>query len=386
MKSAHYLTALGALVILAVAAAPADAVDPRFCSSDGVTEVPDFAEGRDSSDCLMIDPGNGDASVPFQFEWMHRKGTQECGGNKGISPDLTRPIDGERCKDFSSESCTYLYYDVTVDNYLDAGCKNKDGIFMPDGMKARYLFFKNAKILNTWKCAGGSGWSGPNGIGCSSGEDSNSHTDGIQMRGPPSDGGWLVFQDSEFLNGHNLHFLQQTQSNYGKGSMLVQGTHFGRAQTAGEATSYIDDCRARGVTGSDICQVGRSRLDTDMKEVWFVDVWGTTPFNLKGNYDKVVVVNTGCGPAGCGGQIAYNDGHPWPLDGADPGTSTCPNGPIPSDAGGPGAKAAFCYTSLERALNDGHKAPPFVHLSSAGWETPPDGASTSRPDPPTLLE
>lgn len=383
MNSAHDLSVIGLAALLLAAAAPAWAVDPRFCSRDNVSEVPAFAEGRDASDCLMVDPGNGDAPVPFQFEWMHKYGAQ-CGA-KRISPELTRPFDGLRCSDFSGESCTYLYYDVTVDNYLDRACKNEDGIFMPGGMKAKYLYFKNSKILNSWKCAGGSGWSGPNGIGCAAGEDSTSHTDGIQMRGLPGDGGWAVFQDTEFLNGHNLHFLHQLDSDFGRGSMLFQGVHFGRAQRAGAAISYIDDCKARGVEGTEICEEGRTLLDAALVEFWFVDVWGTSTFSLKGAYDKVVIVNTGCGKSGCTGTIGYASGWPHPVNGAGTGPGTCPNGPIPSSAGGIGAKSAYCFTSLERAIAAGHKPPPFVHLSAAGWDNPPAGTPPPRPPSPSLF-
>lgn len=381
-KSALALAALFA----AVAAAPAQAIDPRFCDDDGVLEVPAFASGRDSNKCLMIDPGNGESPVPFQFEYMHKTGTHECDGSKVDLPDLTRNANGARCIDFSNESCTYLYYDITVDNYLDKACKNKDGIFMPGGMRAKYLYFKNSRILNTWKCAGGPGWSGPNGIGCSPGEDSTSHTDGIQMRGLPGDGGWVVFQDTEFLNGHNLHFLQQTDSTFGRGSMLFQGVHFGRAQRAGEATSYVDDCKRRGVDSDEICEEGRTLLDTDMIEFWMVDVHGTSAFNMKGNYDKVVIVNSGCGASGCNGTIGYYNGWPHPANGSGSGPSTCPNGEISSNAGGPGAKKAYCYTSIERALAAGHKAPPFLHLSAAGWQNPPSGVPVERPKAPTLLD
>jgi hypothetical protein len=361
----------------------ARAIDPALCADDGVTEVPDFAAGRDAKGCLMIDPGNGKSPIPFQYENFHKKGVAAC------SPKLstTKKIDVKwsdhgacRTKD-SGQACTQIFWDVVIDNYLDPGCKNEDGVFFGQGPPWEYLYFKDSVIANGWKCAGGPGWNGPNGLSCAPGEDSGAHSDGMQVRGQPANNGWFVMQDSVFVNGYNLHMLQQTNSILGPtGSDLFQGVEFGRRQSVGAATRWIDDCVARrdpSVT-DDICSAGRANVGTELREAWFVDVWGTTTFSLDAVREKIVVVNTGCAKTGCGGSIGYTKGWPHPVTRPGTGPGTCPDGQIGT------APPTYCYRSLERALAAGHAAPPFIRLSAAGWENPPSTANPTRPAPPVL--
>ena len=360
----------------------ASAIDLSLCKDDGVTEVPGFAAGRDGNGCLMVDPGNGKAAVPFQYKNFHKTGVASC------APKLasTTKVDWKyekygacRTKD-NGHACTQLVWDVVVDNYLDPGCKNEDVIFM--GPPWEYFFMKNVVIANGWACKGGD-WKGPNGLSCSSSEDSEAHSDGMQVRGQPANDGWFVMQDSVFVNGYNLHLLQQTESDTvgPTGSDLFQGVEFGRRQSIGAATSWIDDCRARQkpeARDSDICTVGRANIGTALREAWFVDVWGVTTISLDAVREKIVVVNTGCGKTGCGGAIGYSNGWPHPITRSGSGPGTCPDGQIGS------SPPTFCYRSLEKALAAGHAAPPFIRLSAAGWERPPSGTGTTRPSPPIL--
>jgi len=392
----HTRTArIPALLLILFLGAPAAAIDPSLCGDDGVTEVPDFSMGRDGNQCLMIDPGNGDAPVPFQYETFHKTGISvgcDSPQNPGVERIEHNMDTYGRCPtQFNGQYCSQIFWDVTWDNYLDPACRNEDGLFFSGGMGLELLYFKNSKILNTWKCAGGN-WTGPNGLRCN-GEDSNAHTDGIQMRNMPSNGGWVIYQDVTFLNGRNLHYLHQGAAKYGAhGNILFQGTHWGRTTSpVGEATNWVADCKARG-GNDDICERGRSSIGYPAQEVWVIDTYGTTPFNLKALYDKIVVVNTGCGTNGCGGEIQFDDGWPHPMGGSGNGPGTCPNGQIPKECGGGSNNGTcYCYTSLENALSDTscpdcpHKAPPFVHLSAAGWENPPPGAGASRPIPPDFL-
>jgi hypothetical protein len=368
-----------------------------LCNDDGVTETPSFASGRDSNNCLMIDPGNGDPAVPFQYEQFHKTGIA-VGCNK-VSPLPGTTVIEHNLNSYSrcstkdaGEYCSMLFWDTTFDNYIDPACKNEDVMTLERPLE--YVYFKNASLLNTWKCNQESGtfkdWDGPNGIHCDAGEDSSSHVDGLQLRQVPVNGGWFVMQDSRFLNGLNLHFLHQVQSGYGpNGSVMFQGVEFGRKASVGAATDWINDCKTLNPqlpSDGDICNEGRTLITYSAPEYWLVNVFGTARFKLRGAHDKIVIVNTGCGPSGCNGTIAYHNGYPHPLYGGDvaTGPGTCPNGSIGQCTAQ--VEPCYCYTSVEAAAADGHKLPPFIQHSAAGWENPVVLGATTDVQPEIILE
>jgi hypothetical protein len=389
------------LILFFVFPTSAYAIDPSLCADDGVTEVPDFAVGRDAEQCLMIDPGNGDPSVPFQYEHFHKVGVQQNCKKSGTTFPTTTIIDtalndyGNCPTQGQGEFCSMLIWDTTFDNYIDPGCKNEDVIERNAKPALEYFYFKNSVVANGWPCKGSTnGWQGPlPHLQCAPGEDTSSHSDGIQLRKLPANDGWWIMQDTMFVNGYNLHLLMQVDTELGSrtGSVLWQGVVNGRVPSIGLAEDWIADCIARGDGPADHkCLIGKSRIDNSPREIWFIDVSGTSPVGLKGNSDKIVVINTGCGSTGCNGTIGYGDGFPWPVAGSGTGPGTCPNGFIGKECNSGGAPC-YCYTSIERMQADTtcpdcpHKPPPFIHLSAAGWENPPSGASQARPQPPLLL-
>ncbi|MBW2361408.1 MAG: hypothetical protein JRG84_10930 [Deltaproteobacteria bacterium] len=373
---------------------PALAIDPALCSDDGVTEIPPFATGRDIDDCLLVDPGNGEALVQFQYEVFHQTGIiKGCDRVPKTAPVVDHKMDDYgRCTSRTlGIPCTLIFWDVTFDNYLDPACENSDILTYGEGTPLVNLWFKDTQILNAWKCDGGGGWQGPNGIECAPGQLSGAHTDGIQMRGQPSVGGWFILQDSVLANAHINLLLHQSQSDYPpNGSVLWQGVQFGQFNTPlGAATNWVDDCLARG-SSTDTCAINRARVGYQADEIWLIDVWGPTRFaQMVTTYGKVVIVNTGCGTTGCGGTTEFFNGWPHPLDGEGAGgPGVCPDGLIPSGcAGGANSGPCYCYTSIENALTDvftptsntgdcpdcPHARPPFLQFSDAGWETPPGG-------------
>ena len=363
-------------------AAVAEAIDLELCGEDGVTEVPDFAAGRDANGCLMIETGNGDPAVPFQWSEFHTSGVSGSSIDSGENPQVPIiPIYRAACAN-TGIGCTALYWDVTIDHYLDSSAKNDDLLFVGNGYGYEYLLIKDSLIANTWTCKGGTGRQGPNGLACAPGEFSSSHVDGLQLRGHPINGGWFMMQDSVFVNGFNLHMLVQTGAEHGSlGGFVLQGVHFGRVQSVGAATSWIDDCLANHDSssgGEDICPQGRAQIGNDMREVWLIDVFGTTMIDAKGNHEKIVVVNTGCDSQGCGKSApGFNNGWPHPLPAISvDGPSVCPDGQIQDYNGSP----TFCYRSLEAARVD-HKLPPFVQLSDAGWSSTPSSEPEPTPEP-----
>ncbi len=387
--------ALVAVIAALCSLAPgsARAIDAGLCNNDGVTEVPSFAEGRDANQCLLIDPGNGDPDVLFQYDHLHKTGDQT--SISGFNANC--PTED------SNIGCTYMIWDTVLDNYNRQAMANED--VWKTSIRAEYLYIKDTKFINGWKCEGNA-WSGPNGIGCSS-QESSAHSDGIQMRRNPVDGGWVVFQDSVLSNAFNATCRFTDPPLFGAaGSFMFQGFQLGQFTTPlGESTNYVQECKARGGS-DDICETNACIIsyggDAGANQMWFIDVWGSTPVQLSTDVRKTVLVNTGCGRNGCNGTIEYVNGWPWPMDAAERGPGTCPNGLVkqsPTKAGSASA-ATFCYTSVERALNDSatstsnqgdcpapycpHKPPPFIHLSATGWESPPSGTST-RPAAPQLL-
>jgi hypothetical protein len=399
--------------------ASAQAIDPTLCDDDGVTEIPDFAEGRDANQCLMIDPGNGDPAIPFQYELFHQRGLSASARDSGEvlaggTSDAGHTWSSEWIEPFrkdlggcptktSGKYCSFIWWDLFLDNFLSPAGKNDDVATIGNyGME--YLLIKDSVLANGWKCSGGPAWSGPNGIGCSSGEDSSAHSDGLQMRGTLVNGGWMVVQDSKVVNSH-ISLMQLGGQSSGfqpqRTNIVFQGFELGTRQQIGEATHWIDDCYARGAT--DACEGNRSLIGFTADEFWMIDVYGNARMAMIGDYQKVVNVNTGCGMNGCDGNITYDqNGWPHPMVGQSGGPGTCPNGLMPGKCVGRDGSvgACFCYTSLENALNDTvtstsglgdcpapycpHKQPPFVNMSATGWENPPDGTSP-RPRPVNLL-
>lgn len=387
-----------------------DAIDRSLCSDDGVTETPSFAAGRDQDQCLLLDPGNGDLQVPFQYEFFHKYGVSGPGGPFDVGTNAVANQYG-RCRTASSgEYCSYLFWDIDLDNYLLPSLRGKDTLHW-SGMSGQYIYFKNTTIGNSWRCVGGA-WSGPTpnpaNISCPAGAADRAHTDSIQMRGQPVGGGWVIYQDSKIGQGPVYH---QDAASDGPGAgipgnFLVQGTQIGAVPDFPEqlGTNWVADCIARGETAAN-CPSGVMSIGKLTDETWLVDNFGPGLFSFGGNTNnqsKVVIVNSGCGSSSCGGSIEYNNGWPHPVALPGTGPSICPNGLIGNSVPTDNAviRGLYCYTSIENALNDvstgassnigdcpsihcPHKPPPFVHLSAAGWENPPIGGNI--PPPPPIL-
>jgi hypothetical protein len=366
------MSALRVLTLLLLLLVPTMswAIDTSFCDDDGITEVPSFASGRDATQCLLVDPGNGDAIVKFQFEDFHEttQGT-DCSGSSVLLQYSGAAGNVAKSK---------IIYDTVMDNYLSANCKNKDVNRTGNAdMKGayEYLYFKNSKIINSVHCDEGTSVTGPGGIfNCTS--NSGIHVDTFQLRGNPVNGGWAVFQGDGgttcvFGNGHHIALFQASSPSGPVGSFLFQGCMLGNVQSMGAATTWIDDCIERGEPNHDLCNSGSFDVGGNSpQEVWYVDVWGNAKSPLQhndGNPGKVIVVNTGCGVSGCNGTIGYGDtGYPHPVhNGSTTRSPTCPNGQIAT------TPPTYCYTSMENAIAGGHTMPPFAKLSCEGWATPP---------------
>lgn len=358
-------------------AAQASAFDNSLCTNAG-SPVPGFAKGRDSAGCLMIDPGNGDAAIRFNWE--------------ANTPGKLIPANACPTND-----CGYVAWNVNADDFAGnvSGVSGGDAYHFA-GRHYKWILWKNFGAGNTWKCKGGS-WP-PCGGGTS-----NGHNDAMQIRGQPVNNGWAVMQDSVIANANDIHMILEMsgdQEYVGPAPGFVfQGVKVGYFPDWGEADNWTADCQAMG--GGQICgapaggsarwQVGSNSTDTTFKATWLID--SVSHVRVEADRTaKLIVVNTGCSNAtmSCGGQIGYENGWPAPLGHAfsSKGPGTCPNGLLPSGnvrtSDGPNPVPVYCYTSLERALADGHERPPFLQISNSGWQTPP-APGDAPPAPPQLL-
>jgi hypothetical protein len=364
------------LIILLLSTA-SFAVSESLCPNDGVKEVPPFAS-KAKDDCLYIDPGNGDPLVRFQYEIFHKTGisisAKDSGDTELIIVDGAEWVDlrggeGPCATRDDGEYCTYLYWDMHLDNYLSRAAKNDDILTFGAGSAMEYLYFKDSTLLNGWACKGEAWTGGPNEILSCPASTSSAHSDGFQMIGSMTNDGWFIFQDSKLVNGHTqLMLFQSGDDRYPTGgSFLFQGSHVGTTQKAGLAEHWIDDCYSRG--SNTPCENNRATADHPANEVWLVDVYGNVRIKFSSVSDKIIIVNTGCDENGCNGEMGFKNGwpHPWSAASKE-GPGTCPDGFI-GECSATDAKC-YCYNSLEKAKID-NKLPPFVHLSDAGWEGEP---------------
>ena len=405
-------------------------ITPAKCGQTGeAVEVPSFADSRDVDGCLLVPSGTTLGNIPFMFSQFHKPtaiGGQCNAATLTGDPWFNTNVDninfgGSRCSESAdtgnSKSCTVLIWDVFVDGYRDIACRNADLFQWSKEHAWSWIYIKDSTIANSFKCknsfsnpsTGGEcascpkDWTPVGGLApastqCFAGDNSGSHVDGIQNKGSPALNGWFIMQDVVFVNGFNNHFLDQDPPLAGVGApignMMFQGAKMGRQDAIGLATDWPEDCKVFGgnTGGTGICETGAMSSSRDHPEWWLIEVWGTALWNLFGNNEKIVIVNTGCAAtddAECGGTIGYNNGWPHPLLGKGTGTSTCPNGLLLQDATnacGTGTHdSCFCYTSMEEARDDvstgaaagegdcpatwcPHIMPPFVTLSSSGWE------------------
>lgn len=364
----------------------AHAINNARCDDDGVTTVPPFAIARDANQCLRVSPGNGDPEVLFQYDFFDKTGDQQSivSGSVGFNDNC--PDEG------SSVGCTYMIWRSTLDNYNRQAMANED--IWKTSIRAEYLYIKDTLFINGWKCDG-SAWSGPGGISCSSTE-SKAHSDGIQMRRNPVNGGWVIFQDSALSNAFNATCRFTDGPLFGAaGSFLFQGFQLGQFTTPlGLSTNYVDECKDRGGNAS-ICETNSCIISAgagNLNEMWIIDTWGSTPISLQSDHHKTIIINTGCNQSGCNGTVGMVNGWPWPLGdtvSAGPG-GVAPNGLVTQNPMKTGfsSDAVFWYSSIEAARDDvaggsgagscptafcPHKLPPFIQHSDTGWASAPGG-------------
>ena len=164
MKHEHLLGCLFALLLL-IGPGTALALDTSLCSKDGVTEVPPFAEGYDKDGCLVVNSGNGDPPVRFQFRKFHGPSP---GFSQGVTVRTTKypgrgydmaNVEYGRCKSKNNsppEACTMVLWDIDIDGYSDPKSQGQDLLKISEPYK--YVLIKDVKLRNQIKCQGAA-WS-----------------------------------------------------------------------------------------------------------------------------------------------------------------------------------------------------------------------------------
>lgn len=374
-------------------AAQASAIDPALCDDDGVTEVPSWADGRDSNGCLIVE------GIPFQYEFFHKHdasgdGTQLSrsafdGGQTPAEPVSTSSFwldfDPSGCPALSQGSptpahfCTRVIWDTVIDNYLSFAAK-ADDIWTATGAPYVHTLVKDSSFVNGWKCGNaaanntGHGTRGPNDDwSCPANTFSEAHSDGIQFgsgtpgKGLPVGGGTVVFQDSHIVNANVSLIHYGGSAQFGaNGAVVFQGAELNTKQSIGYADTWQDDCVARG--GVEACDRNQVNFGYGADPLWLIDVWGRTRFGITGNPTKIIVVNSGCGETGCAGTVGYFNGWPHPLEGSAAGPGSIPNGAASANcAGSAFTGTCYLYDSVDAAVLDGHAEPLFLRLSDTGW-------------------
>jgi hypothetical protein len=395
------MTRLAIALAVVAFAAQAGAFESSRCDNDN-DPVPGFASGRDGDGCLLIDPGNGNPAIRFDWE--------------GNSPGELIPPSSPKC---TTNDCGYVIWNTNADDYAspDDGLSGGDAYHFA-GRHYKYLLWKNFGAGNTFKCMGGS-WTSPTGGQSCSGGTSSGHVDAIQIRGQPVNDGWAVMQDSTIANANDIHMILEMdndQEYVGPAPGFVfQNVRVGYFPDWGLANDWTRDCQQMGdnncgvpAASSARWQVGSQSTASTFKATWLINSFSHVRVEAD-RTAKLIVVNGGTGGGcdnvnGCDGTIGYENGWPAPLGHAtsNRGTGVCPNGLIVGGdvrtAGGPNPVPVYCYTSIENALADTrtsssnmgdcphcpHERPPFIHLSNSGWESPP-APGEAPPAAPQLL-
>lgn len=230
------------------------------------------------------------------------------------------------------------------------------------------------------------------------------HEDILQPYRALSDGGWLVIQDSVAKDADENMFMNvgTAQEGYGNGpgdefrcddKVMPPGSTPGVYGSGGVLFQGLTlDRNASGYNGYNQIDIGGP--GPALPEVWLVEThynYGIG-INFYDTVGKVVVVGGSGGTKGWPGPLKARRTNgdkmteaSCPAGGWDSQTQTCcPNGRVnvkgqvfswqSSNGAGDdpknGAIPIYCYDSIENALRDGHKAPPFLDWSKTGWAKP----------------
>jgi hypothetical protein len=338
--------------------------------------VPAWAVERDVSGCLVVDGGGSWGNITFQQHAFHYDNAPQGGSWRPTCPGATDVPGG-------CPTCNVVIWDSDFDKYQSGGVEGSDVWEWNTNIDAQHVLVKNVSLRNAWRCAGGTGWTGPNGHHCAPGESSGAHTDLWQLwTGPPENGGWLVAQDMVIENS-DTQFFQWSEAD------LKRGRDGACADPGGsgivfqnvildQTAEYEQDCLARTHPASQWACAGnygntQGNAGHQLEALWYIDVHNLRGVTMSIDGDMFAkVISIG----GSGG----GDGWPGALKGSAPGPGTCPNGLVSNtDFAQPGRPetAIYCYDSIESALADTlcpdcpHTRPPFLELSPSGWATPP---------------
>lgn len=422
MHVRHGLAVLGLGLLLPIPAA-AYGFDVTKCDDDGVTVVPSYALSRDADQCLLVDPGNGDP--PVKFQWDIRNYTMfdynavkddpnwpttaaahgwkvldmaDAGGNSALIPAST----GCKGEPFTNV-CTFIVENVTIDNFAYDWTYREDGLHLGYGPQNLWVWFKDVNVLNGWVC--NAAWAGPGGADAAScpGDTCPSggcaHSDGVQMEGQPhyggisgpagGGGGFQVWTGGKIVNGYNANTRFQGKASttersgviYDRGPtgiLALHGARIGREHPSGLSVNYFDECMQFSGGNTEICDgtfTNMNVFSSDFSELWFVNVVGSAPASAGGyatvdipggEQGKVIIVNTGCRETGCisdPGNIRYVSGWPHPVTGINSaiGPGTCPGNSETADGLiKASSPPTYCYTAMEYAITDGDGAGPDI--------------------------
>lgn len=224
------------------------------------------------------------------------------------------------------------------------------------------------------------------------------HEDLLQLQGAINNGSWLVIQDTLFKNADTNALMQVGSGDHGYGN--GPGSSYSCNDPFGGTGGVLFQGMTigpndPGYTGS--AQIGVGKPGRVLPEIWFVDVeYNGLGVAIFEGVEKIVVVGGSGGNKGWPGPLKVR----YPRDsiteascpaGGWQNGQCCPNGLVNTnhqvmnwdgrkgDNPSNGAIPVYCYDSVDKALAHQvngvnlHKAPPFIALSTSGWEGETDG-------------
>ena len=265
----------------------------------------------------------------------------------------------------------WLFYDSILDHYhgnapphctsYGACGTTNDQVHIWSEENTRHVLFKNVTVKNAFR------------------SNALQHMDNLQTYKAVDFGGWIVLQDSTFMNSDDenlqLGSLNSTgtywndsttcESTASMGGLVLQNV------TIAQEAAFISDCLAR--KGGGYCGGVNGIQATNPIAVWLINItFSSGTFSIYETGGPIVLI--GSVPTAIGWTNRF-DGRRYYYDSIEEALA---------------ATHASCLSLPSNRRPDGcnatdfpHTRPPFINLSTSGWANA--GADTNPPAPPGSL-
>jgi hypothetical protein len=264
----------------------------------------------------------------------------------------------------------WLFYDSVYDGYKGASppqCRSYGACGATDDLvhiwseeNSRNVLFKNVTIKNAFRSAAGQ------------------HMDDLQTFKAVDYGGWIVLQDSTFMNSDDenlqLGSLNSTGQRWNDVTTCESGANMGglvlQNVSVIQQPAFISDCQARKGAGDYCGGVNGIQADNPIT-VWLINVtFSSGAFSIYEGANPVILVGANPSYGWVSGRF---NGRRYYYDSIEDALAATPSSCQ--------ALASARHPDGCNAADFPHKRPPFINLSASGWK----GAPSSQLQPPTLI-